>query len=371
MHEYRQKLETIKEEISKALKSVDLGSLKKKAADLTTRTQDPALWSDQDNAQKITRELSRTQKEISAWEKIKSDCDELINLLPTIHKEEDPEGAKIFISMVENFESAWHKLEIGTFLNGKYDKNNVIMSIHSGTGGKDAMDFAEMLLRMYMRWAEKNGYEVEMVEKSPGEEVGIKSVTVFIRGHLAYGYLKGERGVHRLVRQSPFNAKHSRETSFVLVDILPEIPEEDMPEINKDDLRIDTFRSSGAGGQNVQKTSTAVRVTHIPTGIVVACQDERSQIQNKERALKILHAKLVDLKEKQQVSEIAQLKGERKEIAWGNQIRSYVLHPYTMVKDHRTDYEEHDVNAILDGDIDGFIEAELRPLRSGQPQRSE
>jgi peptide chain release factor 2 len=360
MHEYKQKLEVISSEIEKAMKTVDIGALEKKAADLTNQSQDPKLWEDQARAQEVTRDLSRIQKEIASWKKIKGDCDELLSLLPAINAEDDPKGAEEFKKMADALEHEWHKLEVSTFLNGKYDKNNVIMSIHSGTGGKDAMDFAEMLLRMYMRWAEKNGYEIETAEKSPGEEVGIKSVTIFIRGYLAYGYLKGEKGVHRLVRQSPFNAKHTRETSFVLVDVIPEIPEEDAPEINKDDLRIDTFRSSGAGGQNVNKTSSAVRITHIPTGIVVACQDERSQLQNKERALKILHAKLVALKEKQQVAEVNQLKGERIEIAWGNQIRSYVLHPYTMVKDHRTDYEEHDVGAVLDGEIDGFIEQEVK-----------
>jgi peptide chain release factor 2 len=202
--------------------------------------------------------------------------------------------------------------------------------------------------------------EEKIADKSMGEEVGLKSATIFIRGPFAYGYLKGEKGVHRLVRQSPFNAKHTRETSFAMIDILPETPDEEVPEIRKEDLRIDTYRSSGAGGQNVNKTSSAVRVTHLPTGLVVACQDERSQLQNKERALKILYAKLIDLQEKQQVAEINQLKGDRVEIAWGNQIRSYVLHPYTMVKDHRTNHEEHDVNSILDGAIDGFIEAWLK-----------
>ncbi len=364
MHEYRQKLDVISAEIEKAIETVDMGALEKKAADLTNQTQDPKFWEDQARAQEVTKALSGVQKEIAAWIKIRTDCDELLSLFPTINPEDDPKGAEEFKKMVDSFEHDWHKLEISTFLNGKYDKNNVIMSIHSGTGGKDAMDFAEMLLRMYMRWAEKNGYEVEQAEKSPGEEVGIKSVTIFIRGYLAYGYLKGEKGVHRLVRQSPFNAKHTRETSFAMVDIMPEIPREEMPEINKDDLRIDTYRSSGAGGQNVNKTSSAVRLTHIPTGIVVACQDERSQLQNKERALTILHAKLVALKEKQQVAEINQLKGERVEIAWGNQIRSYVLHPYTMVKDHRTDYEEHDVGAVLNGEIDGFIEQEVKKQKS-------
>ncbi len=323
-------------------------------------SQEPEFWQNQERAQKITKELSGLQKEITAWESIKNESDELMVLFPTIQAEEDPEGAEEFKAMVQKLEERWHTLEISTFLNGKYDKYQAIMSIHAGTGGKDAADFAEMLLRMYMRYAEKNGFEVEIFDKSMGEEVGIKSVTLLIKGYLVYGYLKGEKGVHRLVRQSPFNAKHSRETSFALVDIIPEIPEEEMPEINKDDLRIDTYRSSGAGGQNVNKTSSAVRITHLPTNIVVACQDERSQLQNKERALKILHAKLIDLKEKQQVEELNQLKGERMEIAWGSQIRSYVLHPYTMVKDHRTDYMETNVNEVLDGKIDGFIEAELK-----------
>jgi peptide chain release factor 2 len=360
MHEVKQKLEVISEEIAHALKAIDLESLRHKVIELTTLTQEPDFWQNQEKAQKISKELSDVQKEIGRWEKIQKDCRELMDLLPAIHPEEDPTSAQEFREMVKLLENDWHKLEISTFLNGKYDKFNVIMNIHAGTGGKDAQDFAEMLLRMYMRYAERQGFEMQIFEKSMGEEVGLKSATLHIRGYLAYGYLKGENGVHRLVRQSPFNAKHSRETSFAKIEILPEIPEEHLPEIRKEDLRIDTYRSSGAGGQNVNKTSSAVRITHIPTNIVVACQDERSQLQNKERAMKVLQAKLVDLMEKQQVAEINQLKGERKETSWGNQIRSYVIHPYTMVKDHRTGHEEHDVNAILDGEIDGFIEAELK-----------
>lgn len=362
MHEYKDKLETMRDEIQNALKTVNLEELKHRAIQLTVLTQEADFWKDQGKAQQITKELSALQKEVSLWEKVQKDCDELLTLFGGVHIEDDPKGAEEFKTMVDELEASWHKLEISTFLNGKYDKHSAIMSIHAGTGGKDAQDWAEMLMRMYLRWCEKNGYEVEIAEKSLGEEVGIKSVTLFIKGYLAYGYLKGERGVHRLVRLSPFNAKHTRETSFAFIDLLPEIPEEEMPEINKEDLRIDTYRSGGAGGQNVNKTSSAVRITHLPTGIVVACQDERSQLQNKERALKILHAKLVDLKEKQQVEEINQLKGERVEIAWGNQIRSYVLQPYTMVKDHRTDHEEHDVEKVLNGAVDGFIEAELKGL---------
>ncbi len=360
MHEYKQKLETIKNEVAHALKAVDIKGLEQKVLELTAATSEPNFWNDQNHAQKINKELADTNKEIGAWKKIQADTQELVELFPSIHPEEDAVGAQEFKAMVDALEKQWHLLEIRTFLNGKYDGYNVILTIHAGTGGKDAQDWAEMLLRMYVRYAERMGFEVQMFEKSLGEEVGIKSATILVNGYLAYGYLKDERGVHRLVRQSPFNSKNSRETSFAFVDILPEIPEEHVPEIRKEDLRVDTYRAGGAGGQNVNKVSSAVRITHLPTNIVVACQDERSQLQNKERAMKILFAKLVDLMEKQQVKELNDLKGERIENSWGNQIRSYVLHPYTMVKDHRTGHEEHNVNAILDGEIDGFIEAELK-----------
>lgn len=362
MHEFKEKLDTICGEIESALEKINLEDLRHKVIQLTTLTQEPEFWDNQEKAQNISKELSDLQKEIESWEKIQEESKELMDLFPSIDIEKDPQEAKDYKEMVTALEASWHKLEIKTFLNKRYDKNNVIMSIHAGTGGKDAADFAEMLMRMYMRYCEKNEYNVEIVDKSAGEEVGIKSVTLFVSGLYTYGHLKGERGVHRLVRLSPFNAKNSRETSFAFVDILPDIPEEELPEIDKKDLRIDTFRSSGAGGQSVNKTSSAVRITHIPTGLVVNCQDERSQLQNKERAMKILHAKLQDMMEVQQESEITKLRGERVEMSWGNQIRSYVMQPYTMVKDHRTNYEENNVADVFDGNLDGFIEAELKNL---------
>lgn len=360
MYEHKQKLETIANEVNSALQKIDLQKLKNRIIECNILSQEQDFWNDQENAQKITKELAALQKEVDDWEKIKAEVDELQALAPTIKIEEDEDAAEDFKKMIDDLEARWHKLETKTFLNGKYDPNNAILSIHAGTGGKDAMDFAEILLRMYIRYAEHSGYTVEIMEKSAGEEVGLKSATILISGYMAYGYLKCEKGVHRLVRNSPFNAKNSRETSFVLVEVMPDVDTSHHAQINKDDLRIDTFRAGGAGGQNVNKVSSAVRITHLPTNLVAACQTERSQLQNKERAMKILLGKLTELAEKQQVAELNQLKGEPVQMSWGNQMRSYVFHPYTMVKDHRTNYEERDVNKVLDGEIDGFIEAELK-----------
>ncbi|MGL5830585.1 MAG: peptide chain release factor 2 [Candidatus Altimarinota bacterium] len=360
MYEHKQKLETIATEVSNALQKIDLQQLKNRIIECNILSQEQDFWNDQENAQKITKEQAALQKEVESWEKIKAEVEELQALGPTIKIEEDPDSAQDYKNMIDNLEINWRKLETKTFLNGKYDSNNAILSIHAGTGGKDAMDFAEILLRMYIRYAEHNDYTVEIMEKSAGEEVGLKSATILISGYMAYGYLKCEKGVHRLVRNSPFNAKNSRETSFALVEVMPDVDISHHAQINKDDLRIDTFRAGGAGGQNVNKVSSSVRITHLPTNLVAACQTERSQLQNKERAMKILIGKLTELAEKQQVAELNQLKGEPVQMSWGNQMRSYVFHPYTMVKDHRTNHEERDVNKVLDGEIDGFIEAELK-----------
>lgn len=250
--------------------------------------------------------------------------------------------------------------EFDVLLSGKYDRNNALLAIHSGAGGVDAQDWTEMLERMYLRWAENRGFRSEILDLSEGEEAGIKSVTIAIEGDYAYGYLRPEKGVHRLVRLSPFDAAHRRHTSFALVEVLPEVEDDSDIETNPDDLRIDVYRSSGAGGQNVQKNATAVRITHLPTGIVVTCQNERSQTQNRENALRVLRSRLLEIKEEQHVATLAELRGEYTKAEWGSQIRSYILHPYQMVKDHRTDYEVGNAQGVLNGDLDGFIEAYLR-----------
>lgn len=250
--------------------------------------------------------------------------------------------------------------EFDVLLSGKYDQNNALLAIHSGAGGVDAQDWTEMLERMYLRWAENRGYKTDILDLSEGEEAGIKSVTIAIEGKYAYGYLRPEKGVHRLVRLSPFDAAHRRHTSFALVEVLPEVQDDVDVDINPDDLRIDVYRSSGAGGQNVQKNATAVRITHIPTGIVVTCQNERSQTQNRENAMRVLRSRLLEIKEEQHVATLAELRGEYTKAEWGSQIRSYVLHPYQMVKDHRTEYEVGNAQGVLNGDIDGFIQAYLR-----------
>ena len=262
--------------------------------------------------------------------------------------------------MQKNDEIEIEKLQLQTLLSGKYDKNNAILTLHPGAGGTESQDWAEMLYRMYTRWAAKNGYEVKELDYLEGDEAGIKSVTFEIVGENAYGYMKCEMGVHRLVRISPFDAGGRRHTSFASLEVLPEITDDIQIEINPDDLRIDTYRASGAGGQHINKTSSAVRITHIPTNIVVACQSERSQIQNRETAMRMLKSKLLNLKEQEQKDTIDELKGEQKDIAWGSQIRSYVFCPYTLVKDHRTNFEVGNVESVMDGNIDGFIESFLK-----------
>lgn len=315
------------------------------------------FWLDNKRAQGVMKEISDLNEEFTLWNNIVKQIQDYQELAASgdesIHAELEKEARLL--------EEKLEELEITTLLSGPYDKGNALLSINSGAGGTDAQDWASMLLRMYLRWAENHGFSVEILHQSEGEEAGIKSVTTLIKGAYAYGYLRAEKGVHRLVRLSPFDAAHRRHTSFVQVEVLPEVAAEDpFIEINMDDLEIDTYKSSGAGGQNVQKNATAIRITHKPSGIVVSCQNERSQIQNRENALKVLRGRLYEMKLEEQEKNLAKLRGEYQKAEWGSQIRSYILHPYQLVKDHRTDFEKGNTQAVLDGDIDEFIEIYLK-----------
>jgi peptide chain release factor 2 len=306
------------------------------------------------------RKLSGKKNLVNAWRELEKKVTDLREMIVLAIEEEDYSLKEEIQMELEKLRSRFEQLESQQLLTGDYDSRNAMLALHAGAGGTESQDWANMLLRMYLRWAERHNYEAEALDVSPGEEAGIKSAILEIKGDYVYGYLKGEHGVHRLVRLSPFDADHARHTSFVLVEVLPEAEEAVEVKINPEDLRIDTFRSSGPGGQHMQKTSSAVRITHLPTGLVATCQGQRSQHQNKDAALRILYSRLLELDREKKEEERAKLKGERIEAGWGNQIRSYVLHPYKMVKDHRTDYEVHDAEAVLDGELDGFITDYLR-----------
>ena len=338
----------------------DIPKLEEELNNLEKETIDPEFWNDQKNSQKILGNIKILKRKISKYNELKSELKNLKELTELVNIEADEEISKEIIKGTGKAEKDLEKFEIETLLSGKYDSNNAIVTIHPGAGGTESQDWAEMLYRMYTRWATKNEYQVKELDYLEGEEAGLKSVTFEIIGEYAYGYMKCEKGVHRLVRISPFDSGGRRHTSFASVEVLPEITDDIEIEINPEDLRVDTYRASGAGGQHINKTSSAVRITHIPTNIVVACQSERSQIQNRETAMKMLKSKLLDLKEKEQKDKIEDLKGDQKDIAWGSQIRSYVFCPYTMVKDHRTNYEVGNVEAVMDGDIDGFMESYLK-----------
>jgi peptide chain release factor 2 len=325
---------------------------------LEKQSAQPDFWQDQANAQKVMRQLAGQGKVVQRWrelEKKLADIDELIALA-----EEDTSLQVEIQSELDELAAYLDELEFQLAFTSEYDARNAILAIHAGAGGTESQDWAEMLMRMYIRWAERRGYGAEVLDTSPGDEAGIKSAVISVNGDYAAGYLKSEHGVHRLVRLSPFDADHARHTSFALVEVLPEAEADVDLDIAPDDLKIDTYRSSGPGGQHMQKTSSAVRVTHLPSGLVVTCQSERSQFTNKDIALKILRARLLELELARREEEKARLKGERVEAGWGNQIRSYVLHPYKMVKDHRTGYETGNTDAVLDGELDGFITAYLR-----------
>jgi len=318
------------------------------------------FWDDQELAQKVMSEVSSLKDVIESIGVLDLKYEDIEVLLELALEEDEEELIKDVEKGLRELKKEFSSFELQLLLSEPYDKNNAILEIHPGAGGTESQDWAEMLLRMYTRWAEKRNYKVEILDYLAGEEAGVKSVTLLIKGHNAYGYLRAEKGVHRLVRISPFDASGRRHTSFSSVDVLPELDDDIDIEIRTEDLKIDTYRASGAGGQHINTTDSAVRITHLPTNTVVTCQTERSQIKNRERAMKILKARLYELQIKQQEKELAELRGEQKEIGWGSQIRSYVFHPYSMVKDHRTNSEVGNVNAVMDGEIDLFIDAYLR-----------
>ena len=334
---------------------------------LEKQIQDENFWQQETSeTTKILVKQKELKRKIEKYELAQNEVNNLIELTELANIENDENVAKDILKYTNKLEEEIGKLQLETLLSGKYDKNNAILTLHPGAGGTESQDWAEMLYRMYTRWASKKGYEVKELDYLEGDEAGIKSVTFEIIGENAYGYMKGEMGVHRLVRISPFDAGGRRHTSFASLEVLPEITEDIEIDINPDDLRIDTYRASGAGGQHINKTSSAVRITHILTNIVVACQSERSQIQNRETAMKMLKSKLYDLKEKEQKETINDLKGVQKDIAWGSQIRSYVFCPYTLVKDHRTNFEVGNVQTVMDGNLDGFIESYLKYINSSK-----
>ena len=328
-------------------------------AELEEKTSDPGLWNDMEAAQKILQEIKRLKSKIADFDSLNESYEEALVLIDLAEEEEDESLAGEIAEASRIFKSRYEELRIATLLSGQYDKNNAILTLNSGAGGTEACDWANMLLRMYSRWAEKRGFGFELIDFLEGEECGLKNATVEVSGENAYGYLKCEKGVHRLIRLSPFDSSGKRHTSFASCGVMPEMDDDTGIEINDEDLRVDTFRSSGAGGQHVNKTDSAIRITHKPTGIVVSCQNERSQHKNKDFAMKVLKSRLFELKESERAEKLTSVRGEVKDIAWGSQIRTYVFHPYSMVKDHRTDFETGNISAVMDGGIDGFINAYL------------
>ena len=337
----------------------DIEKKEKDIDELDKEISKDGFWDDLENSQKVLQKSKSLKSSVEKYNKLISDEEDLETLNELAIEEDDASLVEEIGKGIYKLNKTTEKMRLEALLSGPYDKNNAILTLHSGAGGTEAQDWVEMLYRMYLRWAERNGYKARELDCLPGDDAGIKSVTFIVEGENAYGYLACEKGVHRLVRISPFDSNARRHTSFASLDVMPEISDDMNIEINPADLRVDTYRSSGAGGQHINKTESAVRITHIPTGVVVSCQTERSQIQNRETAMKMLKSKLFAIKEREHLDKIEAIKGDMKDIAWGSQIRSYVFHPYSMVKDHRTDYEVGNVQAVMDGDIDGFINAYL------------
>lgn len=367
--EYKVKLQDLEPEILDLRDALGMDHLLMQIEELELKSAEPNFWDDIETSQKVLQKTSQLKNSTQRYEKLYLLFEDTQTMLEMAIEENDE-------SLLEEIEENYHVLEeelqaqrLATLLTGEYDQNNAILTFHSGAGGTEAQDWVEMLYRMYTRWAERHGFSYQILDYLEGEEAGIKSASILISGLNAYGYLQSEAGVHRLVRISPFDSSGRRHTSFASLEVMPEVNDDIQIEVKDEDLRVDTYRASGAGGQHINKTDSAVRITHLPTGIVVACQNERSQHQNRDMAMKMLKSKLLEIKEREHLEKIEDIKGEQREIAWGSQIRSYVFMPYTLVKDHRTGFESGNVNAIMDGDLDGFINAYLKA--KGQKELSE
>lgn len=368
LDQFKYTLSTYEKPLKEVRDSLNLDAKLQRIDELDKTMEEPSFWEDAETSTRLVKEAKNLKDTVEEFHKLQNQYEEIELMLEMGYEENDPEIIPEIQKMMDAFTTELDALRLRTLLTGEYDSNNAILRLNAGAGGTEACDWCSMLYRMYCRWAESKGFTTEVLDFLDGEEAGIKSVTVQINGVNVFGYLKSERGVHRLVRISPFNANGKRQTSFVSCDVMPDIEEDLDVEINQDDLRIDTYRSSGAGGQHINKTSSAVRITHIPTGIVVQCQNERSQFQNKDKAMQMLKAKLYMLKQQANAEKLSDIRGDIKDIGWGSQIRSYVLQPYTMVKDHRTGFESGNVNAVLDGGLDGFISAYLKWESLGRPQ---
>ncbi|WP_374193848.1 peptide chain release factor 2 [Alkalihalobacillus sp. BA299] len=360
--EVKQELSIMAKRLADFRGSLDLEAKETRMSELEERMAEPEFWNDQDAAQQIINESNALKEMVNTYKELQESYDDLEVTYELVKEEGDDSFMDELDEGVKSLAKALNEYELQLLLSEPYDKNNAILELHPGAGGTESQDWASMLLRMYTRWAEKKGFKVETLDYLPGEEAGVKSVTLLIKGHNAYGYLKAEKGVHRLVRISPFDSSGRRHTSFVSCEVMPELDDNVEIDVSPEELKIDTYRASGAGGQHINTTDSAVRITHVPTNTVVTCQTERSQIKNRERAMKMLMAKLYQLKIEEQQAELAEIRGEQKDIGWGSQIRSYVFHPYSLVKDHRTNFEIGNTNAVMDGELDGFIDAYLRSM---------
>ena len=360
LDQFKYTLSTYDETLKEVKDSLDLENKERRITELDKSMEEPGFWDDPERSTKTVREAKNLKDTVDGYKHLEQQYEDIQVMIEMGYEENDPAMIPEIQEMLDEFVKELEALRTKTLLSGEYDGCNAILKLNAGAGGTEAMDWCSMLYRMYQRWADKKGFTTEVLDFLDGDEAGLKSITLQINGENAYGYLKSEKGVHRLVRISPFNAAGKRQTSFVSCDVMPDIEEDLDVEINPDDLRIDTYRSSGAGGQHINKTSSAIRITHLPTGIVVQCQNERSQFQNKDKAMQMLKAKLYLLKQPENAEKLSDIRGDVKDINFGNQIRSYVMQPYTLVKDHRTNAENGNVNAVMDGDIDLFISAYLK-----------